>query len=73
MHNIASCGHPQLLLWRVSNDSVLNVEGYGDLPVEGSTVRFSCPPGLSLTEHNSATCTENGEWELRPLCIKSKG
>ena len=71
---IASCGHPQLFLWRVTNDSVSNIEGYDGLPaLEGTTVRFSCPPGMSLTELNSATCTENGEWELGPLCIKSKG
>ena len=65
MH-IASCGHPQLL-WRVGNGSVLNIEGYsyGGLPVEGSTIRSAV---LLLTEPNSATCTENGEWEPSPLC-----
>ena len=39
---------------------------------------FSCPPGLELTGRrpNSATCTEEGQWELdssMPMCIKSKG
>ena len=34
--------------------------------MEGSTIRFSCPPGLELTGPDSATCTEYGEWEPDP-------
>ena len=51
---------------QVSNDSVPNIEGYDGLSVEGSTIRFSCPPGLVLSGSNSATCTVNGEWEPDP-------
>ena len=29
------------------------------IPVEGSTISFSCPPGLELVGPN---CIENGEW-----------
>ena len=51
--------------------------GYDDvLPVEGTTIKFSCPPGLVITGPNSATCTENGEWEPDPsgvTCNDSKG
>ena len=47
-----------------TNDSVPRVDASDDiLSIEGSTVRFSYPPGLSLIGPNSATCTENGEWK----------
>ena len=63
---VANCGHPNLLPIN-GNDSVPNTEGYDDItPVEGSTIRSTHPPGLSLVLSelpNTATCTENGEWE----------
>ena len=64
----AKCEDPNLLL-QLHNDSTPKIEGYDDLipgPVEGSTIRFSCPPGLELTGPDSATCTEYGEWEPDP-------
>ena len=75
---LANCGHPDLLLWRITNDSIRpNIEGYDGLPIEESAVRFSCPPGLALIGPNSATCTENGRWELslisQPACVETKG
>ena len=45
--NIANCGNLELLL-TVRNDSVPKVEAYEDLPVDGSTITFSCPRGLVL-------------------------
>ena len=71
---VGNCGDPTLLL--PVNNSVLNVESYDGLPIEGSTVRFSCPPELVLVGPNSAICTENGEWEPDPsgfMCNDSKG
>ena len=54
-------------LFTLSNYSLPSVVGYDDIvPVEGSTVSFTCPPGLALTGPNSATCTGNGEWEPDP-------
>ena len=52
----------------VSNDSmVLEVRAdYPDIPIKGSTIRFSCPPGWKLTGPNSVICTGNGEWEPDP-------
>ena len=82
---VGNCGDPTLLLPVNNsvlnvvlpvNNSVLNVESYDGLPIEGSTVRFSCPPELVLVGPNSATCTENGEWEPDPsglMCNDSKG
>ena len=71
----ANCGCPELLLTE-NNDSVPTIEGYEDLiPIEGSTVRFRCPPGWELIGPDSAICTENGEWEPDPrqlMCIESK-
>ena len=72
---LAKCGHPELLPM-TSNDTVPTVEGQNDLPIEGSTVIFSCPPGLVLIGPNSATCTESGEWEpdfSSLMCNNSKG
>ena len=61
---IANCGEPEFLL-PTANESVpnVNIEGYDDLPKEGRTITFSCPPGFILIGPNSATCTENEEWE----------
>ena len=70
---IAKCGYPNLLL-SISNDSVPIIDGY-DGSV-GSTIRFSCPPGLVLIGPNSVICTESGEWEPDPsglMCNHSKG
>ena len=36
----ANCGNPDLLLWRITNDSVPNIEDYDGLPIGGSIVRF---------------------------------
>ena len=59
-----------------STNSVPRVVGYDNItPMEGNTIRFSCLPGLELTGPNSATCTENGEWEPDPsglVCNDSK-
>ena len=71
---VANCGHPEILL--KANDSVPSIEDYNGLLIEGTTIRLSCPPGLELIGPNSATCTNNGEWEpdLNSLmCNDSKG
>ena len=74
--DLAKCGHPELMpVCTCSTDSVPRVVGYNDVPVEGSTIRFSCLAGLELTGPNSATCTGNGEWEPDPsgvMCNESK-
>ena len=71
----ANCGHPELLLMcRNSNHFIPKVVGYDNLPIEGSTIAFSCPPESVLTGPNSATCSENGEWEPDPsglMCNES--
>jgi hypothetical protein len=75
--SVVNCGYPELLLRRFGNYSVPNIEGYDGLPIEGSVITFSCPPGLVLTGPNSAICTGNGRWELNtdswPVCVESKG
>ena len=61
-----NCGYPELLS-AVNNSQTPDILGYDNLkPVKGSTVTFSCPPGLELNGSNSATCTGNGEWEPDP-------
>ena len=58
---IANCGQPEFL--PRANESVPNIESYDGLPIEGSTIMFSCPPGLLVIGLNLATCSDNGEWE----------
>ena len=75
--SIANCGHPDLLS-KFSNDSVPRIEGYDGLQTEGSTISFSCPPGLELIGPNLAVCRDNGEWEPKLnlsglMCNDSKG
>ena len=74
-----NCGHPELIS-TMSNDSVMNNDSvpsvradYPDLPIEGRSIMFSCPPGWELTGPNSATCTGNGEWEPDPSGLMCKG
>ena len=74
----ANCGNPTLFLWKISNDSLLNVdrEGYDGLPTEGKTLRLVCPPGLELNGPNSAICTEKAQWEFdssMPTCVNKEG
>ena len=71
-----NCGHPSLLSPDSNRSSTPKIEGYDNLPIEGTTVRLSCPPGSVLIGANSATCSENGRWELNPnglTCIESNG
>ena len=70
-NNTAYCGHPKLL--STCGDSVPKVVAYDGLPIEGSTIRFSCPPGLVLVGSDSAACTENGEWEPDPSGVMCRG
>ena len=55
--------------------SIIVIES-NEVPTEGSTVTFSCPPGLVLTGPSSATCAGNGEREPDPsqlMCNRSRG
>ena len=67
---IANCGHPEML-FSLRNDCELwpvpKVVGTDDLiPVEGTTVTFSCPSGFKLIGPHTSTCRENGIWEPDP-------
>ena len=44
-----------------------------DIFLEGTSITFTCPPGLVLTGPNSSTCMGNGEWEPNPNEVKCKG
>ena len=75
-----NCGDPELP--SAANDSVPTIEGYDNLPwpIEGNTIRFSCPPGLELTQFGEPssdlpTCTASGEWDPGPsnfMCTNGK-
>jgi hypothetical protein len=60
-----NCGYPDLLP-RVENalESAPRIEAYDDIPLKGTNITFSCPPGLVLSGPNLATCAENGRWQL---------
>ena len=52
----------------VINDSqTLQVLGYADPSLEGTTVNFSCPTEQILIGPRTATCTGSGEWESDPM------
>ena len=72
---VANCGHPELLsTCLIGIDSVTKIVGYDDIiAIEGSTIMFSCPPGLVLTGPNYATCMENREWEPDPRRLVCTG
>ena len=76
-HSVANCGDPDLeLLCTINNCTSTIVIENNEVPTEGNTVTFSCPPGLVLTGPSSATCAGNGEWEPDPsqlMCNKSSG
>ena len=48
-------------------------EGYVDPALEGQTVTFICPRGLTLNGSNSSMCMENGEWEPDPRKVECTG
>ena len=76
---IVKCGPPVLMpvtcTMICNTDAIPTVNGYDDLlPMEGSMVTFSCPPGRELVGPSSVTCTENGEWGPDPrgvMCNQS--
>ena len=53
--------------------SSVRVTEYSDPALEGTTVIFSCPTGLTLSGSSSSTCMENGEWEPDLNQTKCKG
>ena len=56
------------------NDSVNITGNTQDIPVmEGTTISFSCHPGLILGGPNSSTCMGNGEWEPDPREVECRG
>ena len=74
MYNIiAKCDYP---FQAITNDSHnVQVMGYVDPSLEGTTVNFSCPIDQILTGPRTSTCLGNGEWESNPSesNIKCKG
>ena len=59
---------------RITTDNPVRVvTEYSDPALEGTTVMFSCPTGLTLTGSNSSTCMEGGEWEPDLKETKCKG
>ena len=66
----ANCGDP---LDEVSDHGSLLFLRDANPSLEGSTVNFTCPPGLVLIGPNLATCMENGEWEPDPREVRCTG
>ena len=54
-------------------DKSIKIHGYVNPAIEGTSVMFSCPPGLVLTGPNISMCMRNGEWELDPQELKCLG
>ena len=64
---VADCGYPTLQL---QVDSPPAVMGYNDSAREGTTITFSCSPGMILTGPNTTICMDNGQWEPDPSQVK---
>ena len=55
------------------NDSIKVTGNTQDIPVmKGTTVSFSCRPGLLLSGPSSSTCMGNGEWEPDPRKVECR-
>ena len=70
---VAVCDCP---LKEETNDydtSSVRVIGYSNPALEGTSIMFHCPSGLTLIGPMSTTCMENGEWEPDPVEVKCTG
>ena len=54
-------------------DKSIRIYGSMNPTIEGTSVTFSCPPGLVLTGPNTSMCMRNGEWEPDPQKLKCLG
>ena len=71
---VVNCGVPEIS--KAANDSDPDIEGYDGLPIEGSTIRLICPPGLELiggTSSITARCNESGKWDPEPSGLICNG
>ena len=58
----AKCDYP--ILNNSNNSQIVQVMGYVNPSLEGTTINFSCPTGQILAGPRSSTCLGNGEWEM---------
>ena len=66
-----TCDYPEI------NDHIdsIRVSGSSNPALEGTSIKFHCPPGQELTGSESTTCMANGEWKPDPrniTCNESK-
>ena len=54
-------------------DDAVSISSHGDSLIEGTTVNFSCPSGLTVIGPNTSMCMNNGRWEPDPSGIKCLG
>ncbi|MCG8620954.1 MAG: CCP domain-containing protein [Proteobacteria bacterium] len=57
----------------VLQPNVQAIVNYSQLLIEGTTLMFTCLPGLTLSGPNTTTCLGNGQWIPNPDLIKCKG
>ena len=67
MH-VVTCPQVQIDL-----DDLIMVVKHRNPAMQGTTVSFSCPPGLLLIGSNASTCMGNGEWEPDIKGTRCKG
>ena len=65
--NTVTCPEPHSAFGSV------RVSSYRNPAIEGTTITFSCPDGLTLTGSSASTCMRNGEWEPPLKGIGCKG
>ena len=62
------CGYP------TPKDDVVTVLNHTEGPwIEGSIIVYGCASDLKVTETNTSTCMDNGQWEPDPSDIICTG
>ena len=56
----------------ISNVNII-IADYGDAPIEGTRITFSCLQGLILSGSNTSTCMGDGNWEPDLKAIQCNG
>ena len=70
--NTGTCDYP---LEQGNNSSIsVEVVGYSNPALEGTSITLACPVGFVLFGHEStiARCMKNGEWEPDPRNVTCK-
>ena len=52
-----------------SNGTIVDYDRLKETVLEGTVLTYQCDNGLSLTGHNTITCTNAGVWSTAIMCV----